>query len=307
MEVSTDIQRFSHLVQVGKDEAFPHIFDVELTGLERLQGFDSLEFHAVVYPYSRKVDAHHISFKPYEEYVEDIAGDQRSSYARIGEPFRNIFGIILGVFIILIFACFKPEELFSIESIVSVFGAYTVGKELWSDLEAWLVKLTDNRKLRFQPRYYMYKLERHTTVTRYSRLARKHRYGMSVVLPDQMDFIQQSNSQTIRMYFNHADYGGVLAENKVHVLSIHLDPEALSAFEEGGYMLGFKISLNRHIGHYRRSIELFQSFDGASKGCLDLQELWVPEAVLCRNTFSLSRWKWYQAQYLVPQMSLIER
>ncbi|MDZ4705495.1 MAG: hypothetical protein SH848_16340 [Saprospiraceae bacterium] len=301
-----DIRNFSHLIQISKNEAFPHIFDVELNGMGRIEGFDSIECHVVAYPYSRQVEAKHIAFRPFEEYVEDIAGQQRSSYARIGEPFRNVFGILLGSAILLIFACFKPEELFSVESIISVFGAYTIGKEIWGDLENWLIKITNNRKLRFQPRYYLYKLERHTTVTRYTRLARRHRYGMAMILPDKMDFIQQSNSQTIRMYFNHDDYAG-LAEHKVHILSIHIDPESLAVFEETAYLLGFKVSLNRRKGWFVQSVELFQSFDGASRGCLDLNEIWVPEAVLCRRTLSMGRFKWYQAQFLLPGLDLIER
>lgn len=301
-----DIRNFNRLIQVSKNEAFPHIFDVELAGMGRLEGFDSVECHVAAYPYSRQVEARHIAFRPFEEYVEDIAGQQRSSYARIGEPFRNVFGILLGSAILLIFACFKPEELFSVESIISVFGAYTVGKEIWGDLENWLIKITDNHKLRFQPRYYLYKLERHTTVTRYTRLARRQRYGMAMILPGKMDFIQQSNSQTIRMYFNHDDYAGV-AENKVHILSIHIEPESLTAFEENGHLLGFKVSLNRRKGWFVQSVELFQSFDGASRGCLDLNEIWAPESVLCRRTLSMGRFKWYQAQFVLQEMGLIER
>ncbi len=301
-----DIHNFNHLIRVSKNEAFPHIYDVELAGMGRLEAFDSVECHVVAYPYSRKVEARHIAFRPFEEYVEDIAGQQRSSYARIGEPFRNVFGILLGSAIMLIFACFKPEELFSVESIISVFGAYTIGKEIWGDLENWLIKITDNRKVRFQPRYYLYKLERNTTVTRYTRLARKQRYGMAMILPGKMDFIQQSNSQTIRMHFSHDDYAGI-AEHTVHILSIHIDPESLAEFEATGYLLGFKVSLNRRKGPLMQSVELFQSFDGPSRGCLDLKEIWAPEAVLCRRTFSLGRFKWYQAQFVLPEMCLIER
>jgi len=301
-----NIRTFNKLIQVFKNEAFPHIFDVELDGLGRLEAFDSVECHVVAYPYSRQVEAKHIAFRPFEEYVEDIAGQQRSSYARIGEPFRNIFGILLGSAILLIFACFKPEVLFSVESIISVFGAYTIGKEIWGDLENWLIKITDNRKLRFQPRYYVYQLERHTTVTRYTRLARRRRYTMAMILPDKMDFIQQSNSQTIRMYFNHDDYAG-LADNKVHLLSIHIDPDALPVFEETGYLLGFKVSLNRRKGPFVQSVELFQSYDGPSRGCLDLSESWAPESVLCRRTSSLGRLKWYKAQFVLPGMELIQR
>ncbi|NUO02862.1 MAG: hypothetical protein HUU01_19820 [Saprospiraceae bacterium] len=303
-----DIRQFNHLVQVSKNEAFPHIFDVELNGMGRLESFDSIECHVVAYPYSRQVEAKHIAFRPYEEYVQDIAFQQRSSYARIGDPFRNIFGLLLGGAIMIVFACLKPKELFSVEAIISVFGAYTIGKEMWSDLENWLIKVTDNRRLRFQPRYYQYQLERNTTVTRYTRLARRQRYGMAMILPGKMDFIQQSNSQTIRMCFDHDDYAGGLAENKVHVLSIHIDPETLEVFEKTGHLLGIKVSLNRRKGlAVTSSIELFQSYDGSSRGCLDLREIWVPEAVLCRRTFRIGRLKWYEAQFVLPELELIER
>ncbi len=305
-EKDLDIRQFSRLVQVLKNEAFPHLFDIELTGAQRLRTFDSAECHVVIYPYSRQVNARHIAFRPYEEYVEEIEGHQRSSYARIGEPFRNVFGILLGTAILLIFACFKPEALFSVEAIISVFGAYTIGKEMWGDLESWLIKTTDNRKLRFQPRYYLYKLERHTTVTRYTRLARKNRYGVAMILSDKMDFIEQSNAQTVRMHFDREDYGD-LAENKVHILSVHIDPAQLAAFEKRSYLLGFKLSLNHKWGPFVRSLEFFQSFDGAKRGCLDLQEKWISEAVLCRRTLSFRRWKWYRSQFVMNDMPLAER
>ena len=235
---------FQEIIRFRKNPAMPHIYDVEMQGLDQLKQFDSVECHIVLYPYSRKICSDDIAFYPFEEYVKDVLSHQRSAYVRIDSRFNEVFGLSLGTMIALAFAIWKPEDLLSIESVVSVFGAYTIGKDLWNDIERILVDASKNWRVRFQDNYYRYQLEKHTTLTSYSYLAKRQRYGKVPLLPEKIDFIKQSNSQTLRMCFNMKDLES-FTEPVAHVHSIHVDSSLLEDLEERGFLFGVKLSLNR--------------------------------------------------------------
>ncbi|MCP5102095.1 MAG: hypothetical protein GY950_01885, partial [bacterium] len=217
LDICTDI------VTVTKNKNISQIYDVDLQAIDRLKdmGFSSVECHIVLYPYSRKVTTEHFEFTPFEEYVNDILSHQRSAYTKIKNHFCNLFGLIVGIMIAVFSYIFKTSDLFSIESIVSILGAYFVGKELWGDIEDLVINMTRDWRIRYRERYYFYRLEKHTTLSQYSHLAKKRRYGKSAMLPEKMDFNQKRNSETIRLYFNMRDLKSV-KDTSAHILSIRL-------------------------------------------------------------------------------------
>ncbi len=295
---------FQNIIRLRKNESVPNIYDVSAQGFDRLSAYRQVELHTVLYPYSRQVSSQDIAFYPFEEYVRDVLSQRRSAYAAKRGQYNELFGLLLGVAIALIFAHFKPEDLFSIESIVSVFGAYTIGKELWDDIGRALVHLTKDWPIRLQDSYYRYRLEKHTTLTGYSFLAKRRRYGRLAVLPEKIDFIKQSNSQTLRMAFNMREMA-VPAGVATHIHSIHVAPEVLEAFEEAGFLFGCKLSLNKRFLGITRSLELFQSIDGGTRGCLAADGAWVDGAAFYRRTFSLGRIKWYWKQGLIHDRAIV--
>ncbi len=295
---------YKDIIRLRKNRDIPNIYDVEMENIEQLKKYDFLECHIVIYPYSRKISSENIEFHPFEEYVKDILTHHRSAYIRVSSHFNEIFGLFLGIIITILFAIFKREELFSIESIVSVFGAYIIGKELWDDIERMLVNISKERKIRYLESYYLYQLEKHTTLTYYSYLAKSRRYGKWTLLPEKMDFIQQSNSQTIRMNFNISDLRS-FEESSAHILSIHIAPSLLKDFENDGFMFGVKLSFNKSFFGLVRCFELFQSLDGNSKGCLDEKGEWIQEAVFYRNTFLLGKLKYFMDSGLIYRESII--
>jgi hypothetical protein len=195
-------------------------------------------------------------------------------------------------------------ELFTVESIVSVIGAYFVGKELWDDIENLMMHISKDWRVRYLDRYYYYRLEKNTTLSLYSQLAKKRRYGQAVVLPELMDFIQKSNSQTIRMYFHMKDLKK-FEEKSAHILSIRMNSELLGEFEQEGYMFGVKLSFNKRFLGGVRSLEFFQSMDKDLKGCLDAAGEWVNEGIFYRKTFSLGRLKYFKSTGLLNKESLL--
>ena len=296
---------YNDFIRLRKNKDIPNIYDVEMNHIDHLRTYDSVECHIVLYPYSRKICSENITFYPFEEYVKDILTYQKSAYVKLSSQFNKLFGLFLGIVITMIFFKLKPDDLFSVESIVSVFGAYFVGKEIWDDIEKILINLSKNWRLRYQENYYFYQLEKHTTLTHYSYFAKKHRYGKAPLLPEKIDFIEQSNSQTVRMCFNMKDLQS-LTESSGHILSIHIDPSLLSDFEHDSFMFGVKFSLNKHLLGFIKRVELFQSLHKHSKGSLDENGKWIERGVFYRKTLTFGRLKAFLKSGLPYQKTIIE-
>ncbi len=309
MALSPPITPQGTLIRLAKNQAMPTIYDVEMEGIDQLQQYDRVECHTVLYPYSRQVSSEDISFYPFEEYVSDLASHQRSAYAEIHSPSAQICGLLLGGIIALVFAIVKPDEFLSIESLVSILAAYAIGKEFWDDIERGLIDLSRNWRLRVADVIYRYQLEKDTTLSAYFFLAKQRRYGKVPLLPDKMDFVKQSNSQTLRMCFARRDLAA-FADASAHVHSIHIDPALLPELEGAGFMFGVKVSLGRTRWGITRNLELFQCIDKtptdqASIGCLDAQGNWVEGALFYRNTLTCGRIKHYIDQGLVPGRAIL--
>ena len=291
------------LIHLHKNETLPHIYDVDLQGIERLRGYDGLECHIVLYPYSRAVNSAGLTFFPFEEYVQDVLAQQRSAYALMARSWPKLFGLLIGLVIALFFLRFKPDDLFSVESVVSIFGAYVLGKELWDDIENGLIELSKGWRLRYREDYYRYKLEKHTTLALYSSFAKRQRYGKAALTPERMDVIKQSNSETVRMCFDLRELRRF--EGVAHLLSIHVEPALLEEFERGGFLLGVKLSLNRRTLGVTRCWELFQSQQRGACGCLDEAGGWMENTVFYRRTVVWGRLKYFREAGVLQNWRII--
>jgi hypothetical protein len=111
-------------------------------------------------------------------------------------------------------------------------------------------------------------------------LAKKQRYGKSILLPARIDFIKQSNSQTLRMCFDTRDWDSLLSDGDLgtrsradecqpglpardckpaHIHSIHVDAGLMDDLQRDGFLFGVKLSFGRRFLFLTRSLELFQS------------------------------------------------
>jgi hypothetical protein len=300
-----NIALYKNLLVFIKNRNIPYIYDLQISKLDLFKEYSSFECHVVLYPYYRKISSDDIAMNPYEEYVKDITGNQRSSYDKIQNNFNKVFGLILGLIISVTFYFFKPDDLFSIQSLLAIFGAYVLGQEIWDDIERFLMNITKKAPIRYIDDYYRYRIEKNTTMTNYFNLAKWKRYNMYVLPAEKIDFIKNSNSQTVRMYFNSADLND-FNEKNIHVMSIHIRKELLKEFEKKGYMLGFKLCLNKNILFVRKSIELFQSVDNGINGCLDKNKEWKDNAVFFRKTYIVGRIKLFSSQGLFENQKIVK-
>lgn len=283
-----------HCITWRQNAHTPHIYDVELNNIGSFKRrYDTFECHLVVYPYSRYITAKNVHIFPYEEYVKDITSERKSAYSKIGDQSQKAFGLLFGAVITAVVAYLKPSDFFSVEALVSVFAAYLLGKDLWNDVERLLTKLSNKGRLRFQELYYLYELDPHTTLTNYSYLAKWRRYGKHQILPEKMDMIEHSNSQTVRLHFNLHRWEDI-SDDHIHLFSVHIDEALADQFTIDKLMLGLKMSFNRtmFMGHHA-CFELFQSADAAKIGCLDDKGLWHKQRVFYRHIRRWGHWKWF--------------
>ncbi len=296
---------YKNIIEIKKNKEISTIYDVELKNIKELKKFSSIDCHIILYPYSRKISSENFIFSPFEEYVKDIITTQKSAYFNTCNEFNKFFGLFIGFFIAIIFYVLNKSDLLSVQSIISVIGAYLIGKELWVDIERFFISLTKRWKIRYQDNLYQYKIARKTTLTFYSYLAKKYRYGRDTILPEKFDFIQQSNSQTLKMHFNKIDLERTI-ESNAHLLSIHIDKGLLKEFIKKGYMLGAKISFNSRFMGITRSIEFFQSISKNIKGCLDKKGNWMEDSVYFRITYSIRRIKFFLRSIVINNRSIIK-
>lgn len=296
----------SNLVRLVKNPEVPYIYDVELQRIPELKSYSSVEVHVVLYPYSRQVRAPDFAFNPYQEYADDVQTRRRSLYIHLPHVANSLFGIFLGILIVLAFLVIKPSEVASLQSIVAILGAYFIGKDLWNDIEGLLVALSHDWRVRYQTSPYAYQIEKNTTLTGYSALAREERYGKASLLSEMMDLIPNANSKTVRMYFDGATLKR-FSETTAHILSIRVAPDLIDEFEASGFMFGVKISLNQQRALLRLAHEFFQSGNRGTCGCLDEHGVWVTNAVMERDIWWLRNIRYLQNRRVIRELKMLEK
>lgn len=294
----------TNLIQIRQNPEFDSIFDVELNHLNALREYDSVEVHLVLYPFSRQVLAENYRFTPFQDYANDISTRRRSLYSPMPRPANSLFGIFLGILIILVFWFIKPAEIASLQSFVAILGAYFIGKDLWQDIESLLVNVSKNWRLRYQTGYYAYQVEKNTTLTNYSALARVKRYGRATIVPGQMEFITNANSKTVRLRFSRSELSAH-AGDSAHILGIRLDPAIADDFIQAGYMLSVKLAFNERALLLRRAHEYFQSLNEGQIGCLNFGNEWTPDAALARQALYCGNLRYLESQRIVPAVGLV--
>lgn len=239
------------------------------------------------YPYPRKVDANSYDFEPYSEYIKDVSSGLRSAYRELNNNSGIYFGLLLGFLIAVIFAIIDPQLLVSVESIVSILGAYTIGKELWRDIDNTLTRFTSSWKVSWRPRQYQYEKEHQGTMQSFMSYARKQRYQGNSELAQNFSLVSQSNSQIW-----DGNFSSSLLKNGGRVLTITADN--ISKMLNEGSLLTIKLTLI-HIGflgvHWQT--ELFQSIQNGSDLGVIYKDSWVSNYLLQRKSIKWGRFKLY--------------
>jgi len=280
--------------------------DIEIQNISALHKRNFLAVSFFVYPYSRKINAEHYEFLPYEDYANVVAEGKKSPYFIMKDSSPKIFGFLLGLLIAGVFFMFQPALLASVEAIVSVIGAYAIGKELWVDIDHGLRHFTKKWSVSWRPATYSLEREDFGTVARFYKFARKKRYGMETILASFIDFTGHSNAKVLDLCYTPEDLSR-LQGSAVRLMTIEINPEKLKALKDDGHFFSTKITLTRKFLFFQFNREYFQCLDGNNIGIIDQSEKWLPKNILYRRTINIRRLKFYITKKMLPAMTLIEQ
>ena len=280
--------------------------EVYISNPQDLSRFDSVEVMLSVYPYKQEMHADSFEILPYEEYIEDLSKGKRSTYIEIGNPGREIFGLFLGLIILILFALFKPSDIISIQSIVSILGAYTIGKEIWRDIDNELINITSQWKLRWCDQDYFYFKQDFGSIQKYWDYARLKRYGYQTGLSDRFDFITHSNSKTLEMLFvdKFLKKFKEQKQGKLRISTIYFSEQNMQDVMKNT-MFAFKIMFGKKFLGIVHKDEYFQAFNGSEFGAIDMEQNWITNSVLVRKTYTFGRLKLYAYNKLIKDLRII--
>jgi hypothetical protein len=247
-----------------------------------------LEISLVVYPYTDEVDADQFKISPYEEYVADVESDKRSTYLPVVSQSSKFFGLFLGSIIAATFYALNVEDLFSVQSIVSVLGAYAIGKELWADVDAGLAELTKERSWRWLTQEYFYQRQDFGILQRFTQLVKTKRFGAITTLANKLDFVTHSHSKTVELLFTRVDL--LHADEDI----VRLGTVEFSALQDTQQlretvMVGVKVRVSRSWGPLSFTQEYYQAVDQGTVGVVDDTENWHAGQALQRGCIGIGK------------------
>ena len=279
------------LISLVTDEKLRNRINLELHRVPDLRQYDAFECHVVFYPYSERIGSRDYTVLPFEEYVKDIARYQRSAYARIRSNAKEIFGALLGLLVFLLVLKYTHTDVITMESLIGIFAAYFIGKDLWDDIEAILQEKTRGSRLKYRESDYRYQADKNSTLLTFNQFARRNQHHREVIYPAQMDFIMRSQSSTARMRFDQKGVSSVAGES-AHLLAIEVDERKLGELQKAGYLVGVKVTFSRRLGWFCKCVDAYQSFDNGKVGCVDDDGSWKADAAFTRTHYTLGRLRW---------------
>ncbi len=253
-----------------------------------LQKFNSVQISFFTYALSQKQNSGSFKFLPYEEYITDLSNGFQSSYEKVDSNAGKIFGIFLGLILAVIFYIINPDLLISVEAIVSIFGVYTIAKEIWNDIDLLLQNLTQSTFFRWMDTLFNYRKLNFGTIQSLWEDARKIRYKGEFLLAERLNFIEHSNSKTIDLEFKSKSFK--TEDEELQILKINLD-EKVENF--GNYSFGLKITLVKSFLFINLNDEYFQIWNGNNIGLYSKEDVFIDNSILRKKVFVFSRLKYY--------------
>ena len=267
-------------------------YNLDLKVKPEFKKYSQIDLDITIYPYSKELDSKDIKISPLTDYWEDLGDGQKSIYRTIQPIGNKIFALILGLSITLVLAFFRPDQLTSGEVIVSLVGVYLVGKELWSDLNNFLERVSQKYFIRWYPQIYSLELITDTTLSNYTQKAREKRFNNNLILPSKFDLIKQSNSQTIRLdYRSKSLFDSSSPTVRLGLIEIENNKEKY--FKINNSQIGIKLSLTKTFLGVSWTQEFFQALDSSSSGSLNNKNKWLENTALHRKTITIGRIKIY--------------
>jgi len=278
-------------IKVKKPQDEDNLIDVGLSDLKFIKDINSLAVTTMFYPVSRDITSDDFTLLPYQEYTDEISEGGRTTYEVIHDFSGKLFGIFLASIIFIIFQL-NQDQVFSIEAAVGIIGAYIAGKELWSDLNIWLQKISKNWKFSWKDKEFYYQKVDFGSIQNYTRYIRNTRYGSNFILPTKLDFINQSSSKILELKYSQKELD-LMSKDYTHLVSLEYPAKFGKEFTKNEYLLAIKLSLIKNVFGIEIISEYFQSKYENSTGCLDFNGNWLENKTMLRKAVKIGNLKIY--------------
>lgn len=247
---------------------------------------NSSQVKITFFAYPLKEDLHSDSFRiiPYDEYVEDISLGKKSAYKKIVFPGKNIFALIVVIFITLLIFILNRASLTSIEAIASIFASYIVAKELWEDVDTFLQNVTDRFFISWRPDEFIYRKEDLGAIQDLMQYARNLRHKGGIILPVKFDYSKQSNSKNVELLYKDLTNDRFLMFKLIFEKPVNLTRDLV---------LGFRISTSRKLFFINFNKEQFQMVENNKIGSVDREKKYIKGSYIERITINIGRMKLY--------------
>ena len=289
-------------IKITKNTKYPNIIDITLTNTAELaKTVSAVECTLLIYPFSRNLTANSFFVFPFEEYINDIIAGKRSSYQTTDKTDAHIFGLLLGGLIALFVSLINPNNIFEIESLVSIISVYLIGRELWKEIDVTLQAKTRQLPISWQEDQFPYRVQDSGTIQQFAKISRNIRYEGTGLhnLPGKMDFIEHSNSKTIELLFQKKELQ-YRNEDYLRICSIHFGNTCLEDLKKDGLLIGIKVALCKKVLCFNTKKEIFQAIitNNNEVGTVDDKGNWCTNTLLIKDCLNFGRLKIYLSNVL---------
>lgn len=217
------------LVEISYHEKY-NVFDIQLKNIELLTEYDFVELDISCFPLSRKIRSINYNFEPFEHYIDETK-TATSMYRSQQDLWEHLSWLSTTAILTWIVAEFNPKNITETESLATLVIAYLGGMKAWPTIESFFINRSAKWKLQFKERYYHYIQNIAATWEKYDNDAKKERYNMENIRPDQIGIVIDSIRQKMRLRFTKKQLLALPKDaNKVNVMNISLSDELRDEF-----------------------------------------------------------------------------
>jgi hypothetical protein len=291
------------MVEISFHEKYS-VFDVQLMNIPFLSQYDFVELDISFFPLSRHITSEDYEFEPFEHYIDETKTNK--SMYRSQQDLREHFSWLWTAAILTgIVAKFNPKNITETESLVALVASYFAWMKGWPQIESFLINKSAKWKLQFKERYFQYTQNIASTWEKYDNYAKKERYKMENIRPDQIGMVIDSIRQKMRLRFTRKQLLALPTwAGKANVMNISLPEWLYDDFFKKWVQIGVHIKLWEKIKYmpilHTRS-ELIQTLlitwwkdERYKTWCIYDENDWFSEwEIEHRETTALNRIKYY--------------
>lgn len=292
------------LVEISFHEKY-NVFDIQLMNVEFLSTYDFVELDISFFPLSRNITSENYEFEPFEHYIDETKNNI-SMYRQQQDIWEHISWFWTSALLTGVVAEFNPQNITETESLVALVASYIAGMRARPTIESFFINKSAKRKLQFKERYYQYLQNIASTGEKYDNHAKKMRYKMENIRPDQIWIVIDSIRQKMRLRFTKKQLLWLPSDTeKANVMNISIPENLRQEFFSKWVQIWVHMKLWNKLHYFpimNTRTELIQTLlcmdnniNNPKIWCIDRENQWFQNWFMeHRETIGVNRLKYYK-------------